>query len=211
MSEPVGPVGGPVKVVNERPGMQILWFPGPAPGLEQARTADGKQCLLEQLLRKNCVGYLVGKGYPNVEIPPIGVDFAVVDFELDDDVGVQGLEMGKLRHQPFLGNHLNSNQFQKRRLAPVAVALGRVIEIREDALDILQIGLPCGFRRTPCANRKNRVVPRCLSTVLTPGPPLVETRAAQINEKALHGRNRLLGMRDLPSLASILCADDVSP
>ena len=34
MSEPVGPVGGPVKVVNERPGMQILWFPGPAPGLE---------------------------------------------------------------------------------------------------------------------------------------------------------------------------------
>ena len=48
--------------------------------------------------------------------------------------------MGKLRHQPFLGNHLDSNQFQKRRLAPVAVALGRVIEIREDALDILQIG-----------------------------------------------------------------------
>ena len=44
------------------------------------------------------VGYFVGECYPDIEIPPVGVDRTVVGLELYGDIGVGGLEVRETRH-----------------------------------------------------------------------------------------------------------------
>ena len=109
--------------------------------LEKRRATDRKQRLVEQHLGMQRVGYFVGESYPDIEIPPVGVDRTVVGLELNGDIWVGSLEVRETRHQAPLSHHLDRDEFQKPPRGTVAPTFDHVAEFREDALDILQTRL----------------------------------------------------------------------
>ena len=82
---------------------------------------------------------LAGVGEPGVEVAAVGVDAAVVGFQLDRDAGVRRLEGGEPGHEPLLGDRLDRDDADAA--GPAALALGDAVDIGEDALHLLQVGL----------------------------------------------------------------------
>jgi hypothetical protein len=72
-----------MQVVQQRPPVQIRRLPGLPLGLQEGGAAHRKQRFLEQRLGVQRVGDPVGEGDPDVEVPPVRVDLAVVGLELD--------------------------------------------------------------------------------------------------------------------------------
>ena len=148
--EPVRPVGIPSQVVEQRPVVvQVGRAAGAAAGREQGGAADGAQVLLvERLLEQGVLapgdgargGGLAGVGEPGVEVAAVGVDAAMVGFDLDGDGVVDGLERGEPWHEPLLGDGLDGDDADAS--GPAALAFGDAVDLVEDALHLLEVGPP---------------------------------------------------------------------
>ena len=145
--EPVGPVGVPAEVVEQRPVAQRGRAPGtPARGQQRRAAHRQERLLVEGLLQQGLVtpgsagagGGLAGIGEPGVEVAPRRVDAAVVGLELDGDAGMGRLERGEPRQQPLLGHRLDRDDAHPP--GGRALALGDAVDLGQDALDLLEIG-----------------------------------------------------------------------
>ena len=146
--EPVRPVGVPSQVVEQGPVVQVGRSAGPSARLEQGRAADRQLLLLvERLLQQDVLTPrqrargrgLASVGEPGVEVAAVRIDASVVGLDLDGDAGVGGLEGGQPRHQPLLGDRLDRDD--AHAAGPAALPFGDAVEIAEDALHLLQVGL----------------------------------------------------------------------
>ena len=118
--------------------------------LQEGRAAHRKPRFVDQRFDVHCLVRPVGAGDPDVQVPAVRIDLAVVLLELDGDVQVRGLGVREPRHQPPLGQHLDRNAFRARRVGALALPFGRGASRRLDASDLL---------RTPLAARVHPPAP----------------------------------------------------